>query len=203
MASDLFGARPWRRKYVWLGSLAAVLAAGAFLSLLVLGYPQFRGQRPLLSEDEAAVLGLINDYRLQHGLSALKISPTLTAAAKWMSEDIAKHDYLGHTDSLGRETVQRMADFGYTPTDTWGLPQTEQWNEIISGYDTPETYFGMWRNPHGNTNAIMLTDDFVVAGIGKAKAHNPQSRYMWYWTVDFGNYDDPQAISLTPSPTRE
>ena len=178
------------RKCVWLGSLAAVLAAGAFLSLLVLGYPQFRGQRPLLSEDEAALLGLINDYRFHHDLPALRVSPTLTAAARWMSEDAAKRDYFGLIDSLGRNPLQRMAAFGYTPSDTWGLWGIEQWNEITgAGPRTPEVAFEAWRK----FSPIMLSDDFVVAGVGKA--YNAQSLYGWYWTVDFGSYDDAQAAT--------
>ena len=77
----------WPRVLLAVG---AVLAAGFFVSLLVVGRPQVRGQTPPLSEDEAALLVLINDYRLEHGLSTLKVSPTLSAAARWMSEDVLR-----------------------------------------------------------------------------------------------------------------
>jgi len=187
------------RKYVLVGLLTAVLVVGAFASFVVLGYPDVRSQTPPLNQDEAALLALINDYRLQHGLSALKISPTLSAAARWMSEDMAEHDYLGHTDSLGREMVQRMADFGYPPADRWGHVSDQPFGELMqAGSETPEGALEAWRNSPGH-NAVMLTDDFVVAGVGKAQ--NLQSTYGWYWTVDFGGYDDPQATSLTPLPT--
>ena len=169
----------------------AALTVGAFVSLLGVGYPHVQGQTPPLSEDEAALLALINDYRLQYGLSTLKVSPTLSAAARWMSEDMAEHDYLGHTDSLGRDPPQRMWDFGYTEAGLWG--------EIIrAGSDTPEGAFEAWRYSPGH-NSIMLTDGFVVAGVGKA--YNPQSLYGWYWTVDFGDYDDSLAPTPTPTPT--
>jgi hypothetical protein len=170
----------------------AALAVGAFVSLLVVGHPQVRGQTPPLNEDEAALLALINDYRLQNGLSTLKVSPTLSAAARWMSEDMAEHGYLGHTDSLGRLPPQRIVAFGYTQASLWG--------EIIQGgSDTPEGAFEAWRHSSGH-NDIMLTDGFVVAGVGKA--YNPQSWYGWFWTVDFGDYDDSLAGSPTPTPTR-
>jgi len=149
----------------------------AFVLLLVIGRPQVWGQTPLLSEDEAALLVLINDYRSEHGLSTLKASPALSAAARWMSEDMAEHNRVSHTDSLGRSLSERMAAFGYTQASLWG--------EIIrAGTDTPEGIFEAWRNSPGH-NAVMLTDGFVVAGVGKA--YNPQSPYGWFWTVDFGD----------------
>jgi uncharacterized protein YkwD len=171
--------------------VAAALAVGAFVSLLVVSQPQVRGQAPLPSEDEAALLVLINDYRLEHGLSTLKVSPRLSTAARWMSEDMAEHNRLSHTDSLSRNPSERMAAFGYTQVSLWG--------EIIrAGGATPESAFEAWRSSPAH-NAIMLTDGFVAAGVGKA--YNPQSPYGWFWAVDFGDYDDSLTASPTPTPT--
>jgi len=182
--------RDCRRPGVLLAAGVA-LAAAAFVSLLMVGQPQVRGQTPLLSEDEAALLVLINDYRLEHGLSMLEVSPALTAAAGWMSEDMAEHNRLSHTDSLGRSPSERMAAFGYTQASLWG--------EIVrGGSNTPEGAFETWRNSPGH-NAVMLTDGFVVAGVGKA--YSSQSLYGWFWTVDFGDYDDSLAASTVPTPT--
>jgi len=184
-----------RRRPAVLLALGAALAVAAIVSLLVVGQPHVRGQTPLLNEDEAALLTLINDYRLEHGLSTLKVSPTLSAAARWMSEDMAQYNYLDHTDSLGRSPSERMAAFGYTQASLWG--------EIIrAGGITPQDAFEGWRSSPGH-NAIMLTDGFVVAGVGQA--YNPWSLYGWFWTVDFGDYDD-SAVPLptptsTPTPT--
>jgi len=181
--------RDCRRPGVLL-AIGAALAVGAFVSLLVAGQPQVRGQTSLPSEDEAVLLVLINGYRLEHGLTPLEVSPTLSAAARWMSEDMAVHNRLSHTDSLGRSPAERMAAFGYTQASLWG--------EIIrGGTGTPEGAFETWRNSPGH-NAVMLTDGFVVAGVGKA--YSPQSLYGWFWTVDFGNYDD-GGVPL-PTPTR-
>jgi len=181
-----------RRKLVLRLAFLAALAAGAFVSLLVVGHPQVRGQTPPLNEDEATLLALINDYRLQNGRSTLEVSPTLTAAARWMSEDMAENGYQGsHIDSLGRGAWERMAAFGYAGAG---------WGEVIAwGQPTPQQAFDAWRNSPGH-NEIMLTPYFVVAGVGKA--YDPQSLYGWFWTVDFGDYDDSLAGSPTPSPTR-
>jgi uncharacterized protein YkwD len=180
--------RDCRRPGVLL-AVGAALAAGAFVSLLMLGQSQVQGETSLLNEDEAALLVLINDYRLEHGLSALEVSPALSAAARWMSEDMAEHNCLNHADSLGRSPAERMAAFGYTQASLWG--------EIIrAGGDTPEGAFEAWRNSPAH-NAVMLTDGFVGAGVGKA--YNPQSLYGWFWTVDFGDYSDSLIASLAPS----
>jgi len=185
------------RRLPLLLAVGAALAVAAFASLLVVGQAHVRGQTPLLSEDEAALLALINDYRSEHGLPTLKVSPTLSAAARWMSEDMAEHDRMNHTDSLGRSPSERLAAFGYTQASLWG--------EIIrAGSGTPQGAFEGWRSSPGH-NAVMLTDGFVVAGVGKA--YNPQSLYGWFWTVDFGDYDDsgvplPTPTSIpTPTPT--
>lgn len=170
-------------------AIGAVLSVGAFVWLLVAGQPQVQGQASLPSEDGAALLVLINDYRLAHGLSTLKVSPTLSAAARWMSEDMAVHNRLSHTDSLGRSPAERMADFGYEQASLWG--------EIVrSGFGTPEDAFEAWRNSPAH-NAIMLTDGFVVVGVGKA--YSPQSEYGWFWTVDLGDYDDSLTASTLSS----
>jgi len=76
---------------------------------------------------------------------------------------------------------------------TWCAGATEglakgEWLAAVRGCS-----FEAWRKSP-RFDAIMLTDDFVVAGVGKA--HNPQSLYGWYWTLDLGSYDDSQATSL-------
>ena len=122
---------PCRNLTLRLGFLAA-LAIGAILSLLLVGLPQVRGQTPPLTDDEATLLNLINDYRVQNGLSPLGVSPTLTAAARWMSEDMAENGYGGaHIDSLGRTALERMIAFGYVGSG---------WGEVIAwGQPTPAT----------------------------------------------------------------
>jgi len=178
-----------RRKVVLRLAFLAALVLGAILSLLMVGFPQVRGQTPSLTDDEAALLGLINDYRAQNGLSPLAVSPTLSAAARWMSEDMAEHNYLGHIDSLGRDPRERMQAFGYAGSG---------WGEVIrGGSSTPEGAFEAWRkSPEHNT--VMLIDGFVLAGVGQA--YNPESPYRWFWTVDFGDYDD--SLPGSPTPTR-
>lgn len=129
----------------------------------------------------------INAYRTQHGRGTLQIDYTLQAAAKWMSEDMATHDYHSHTDSLGRNPFKRMADFGYTAP-------TYKGENIAAGYTTAETVMTGWQNSPGH-NANMLNTNYSVIGIGLA--YNARSYYGWYWTTTFGG----QQTTPHPLPT--
>ena len=102
----------------------------------------------------------------------LKASPTLSAASRWMSEDMASHQSLSHTDSLGRDPSQRMADFGYQPSSCWG--------EILSGAESPQAAFQSWRDspPH---RANMLKNGVTKLGI--AASYAPNTKYKVFWTL--------------------
>ena len=79
----------------------AVLAVAAVFSAPVFA------QTINLDSEEQAFLGLINDYRAQNGLGALRVSPKLTQASKWMSADMVANNYFSHTDALGRSAGTR------------------------------------------------------------------------------------------------
>jgi uncharacterized protein YkwD len=129
-----------------------------------------------LEPEEAAFLALINQYRQSRGLAPLAINPNLTAAAEWMSQDMAAKGYFSHTDSLGRDPFQRMAAFGYT-ANTW------KGENIAAGYQTAAQVMAGWQSSAGH-NANMLNGNVTVIGIGRAyKAGSP---YGHYWTTTFG-----------------
>jgi len=133
-----------------------------------------------LDSEEQAFLQLLNTYRQQNGLQPINLSPTLTPAAELHSEDMADNNYFSHTSLDGRTFVDRVRDAGYT-YDTW------LGENIAAGYVTAQEVFNGWKNsPTHNTN--MLRPQFNVIGIGRA--YNVSSDYEWYWTTDFGGYDD-------------
>ncbi len=150
-----------------------------------------------LDSEEATFLTLINNYRAQNGLAALKVSETLQTASQWMSTDMATNNYMSHTDSLNRSTAARLAAFGYTYSP-WG-------ENIAAGYDTAQDVFNGWLtacDPDASGNctyshrANMLGGNFVAIGI--ARAYSANSDYGWYWTTDFGGYFD-EPLSGSPS----
>lgn len=136
-----------------------------------------------LDTEEQAFATLINDYRQQHGLAPLKISDKLDAAATWMSTDMGQKNYFSHTDSLGRSFATRLNAFGYTYNTTKG-------ENIAAGNATASSTFLQWKNSSGH-NANMLNASYRVMGI--ARVYTAGSTYKWYWTNDFGGYDDSGA----------
>jgi len=185
----------WRPVALGLLLVAALFMSVATSPLGIAG--------PQLGQDEQALLDLINAHRVDNGLSPLSISPTLTDAGQWMANDLATANQgcswdssaepTCHTDSLGRDPFQRMADFGYN-YNAW------KGENLAAGSDTPQLTFQLWRDSPGH-NANMLNANFVTVGL--AKAYGADSSYGWYWAAEFGGYDEggsPPPTS-TPEPT--
>lgn len=163
------------------------------LFVLATAPTQVAGQASLLSGEEQTLLDHINSYRIENGLIPLNVSPALTAAARWMSEDLGNNDYFSHTDFLGRSPFQRMAIFGYDceAYNTWCG------ENLAAGSSSGSETFDLWRNSPGH-NANMLNPNYRVAGI--AAVLNPDSTYGWYWTLDMGGFDDSGQAPPTETP---
>lgn len=147
-------------------------------------------QAATLDTEEQTFVTLINNYRQSKGLVPLKISDKLDAAATWLSTDMGQKKYFSHTDSLGRSFATRFSAFGYTYA-------TYKGENIAAGNATASATFEQWRNSSGH-NANMLNANFRVMGI--ARVYTAGSPYGWYWTNDFGGYDD-AGTPTTPAPT--
>ena len=143
--------------------------------LLALALP-LCAQAAKLDKEDLALVALVNHYRQQHGVSALRLSAKLNASTAWMSRDMAKKDYFSHTDSLGRDPFQRMAAFGYAYN-------TYKGENIASGNGDAEATFQQWKHSPSH-NRTMLNPKYKVMGI--ARAYAAGTYYGWYWTNDFG-----------------
>ena len=158
-----------------------------------------------MDSEEQAFLTLINNYRVQNGLSTVTASQTLGAASRFHSMDMATYNYFAHnlagndhifgtSDDISFTT--NMANFGYTKS---GGSVGEN---IAGGYQSASSVFSAWKASAGH-NANMLSAWFTTIGIGRA--YGATSTYKWYWTTDFGGYFDIPAIlcstTATPTPT--
>lgn len=139
-----------------------------------------------LDDEEAALLNLINQYRAANGLGPLALDDALTASARWMAGDMAAGDYLGHTDSLGRDPVARMAAFGYD-YNTW------KGENLAAGIAGAEEALRYWRQSPAH-NANLLSPNFTVIGI--ARAYREGTTFGWYWANDFGGQGAPAPPPL-------
>lgn len=142
---------------------------------------------PGLDEEEIAFLVLINEYRAEHGLPCLSVSPTLNQAADWMSEAMGTLGFFSHNEPpcdedgcTGRDPFERMRDFGHVG---W----TAAAENIAAGYSSALAAFEGWKRSPGH-NANMLSPHLTAIGIGRVEV--PGSTYGVYWTTPFSNLVD-------------
>ncbi len=134
-----------------------------------------------LDAEEKAFLVLINNYRVQNGLSTLKASYYLSRASAWKSKHMATLAYFAHDDTpISRTWSTRIKDCGYGYSTYLG-------ENIAAGYTTAQAVFDGWKASSGH-NANMLGTNYTAIGIGRHYVSG--SPYGWYWTTDFGGFDD-------------
>src|SRR5579885_779154 len=137
---------------------------------------------------EQSFFDQINNYRQQHGISPLVWSTTLQRAAAWMSNDMLLHNSLSHTDSLGRDTLVRLEDCGYTGSANVG-------ENIDNGSSDPAIMFSSWQHAAAQ-NANLLSQEFTQAAIALATGSGGS-----YWTLDLGAASPTTEPTNTPAPT--
>jgi uncharacterized protein YkwD len=180
----------------WL-IIARFFAGIALLIALAVSALAISGSRnaEALDSEEQTFLGIINDYRAQHGLGALALDPQLNEVARWMANDLAANDYFSHTDSQGRDPFVRMDQMGYS-YNTW------RGENLVAGTSGAQASFEMWTGSPGH-NANMLGEHYTVIGI--ARAYDEGSSFGWYWATEFGGHTaqpapPPAAATQKPVP---
>lgn len=167
---------------ILIGSLVAATALWG-------AAPEMARGSAALDAEEIAFLHLINEYREQNGLGCLTPSPTMNAAADWMSRAMGEQGFFSHREPpcdergencQGRRPSERITDFGH---DRW----TSSGENIAAGYPTAAAVFEGWRNSPGH-NANMLEPSFTAIGIGRVEV--PGSHFGVYWTNNFSNWID-------------
>ena len=143
--------------------------------------PALPARAATLDGFEADLVAQVNAFRSTRGLPVLALSDTLTAAAKWMSTDMAVNDYFEHTSLDGRTPVQRMAAAGYPAYDTW------TGEDLAAGYTSASEVLEGWIASAAH-HAVLVNPAYRAIGVGRAYA--AASRYGWYWTADLGGVVD-------------
>jgi uncharacterized protein YkwD len=152
----------------------------SLLTLAVIQPAVAAASDPTLDSEERTLCQQINQYRMQNGRPAMRLSVSLTNAARWMSADMATNNRFDHTDSLGRVFSTRLTAFGY------GFMASKAEN-IAAGSSSGASTFSQWKASPAHA-ANMLSSTYVVMGLGRA--YGASSTYKWYWTADFGSYGD-------------
>jgi uncharacterized protein YkwD len=140
-----------------------------------------------LSTLEQGVLSQINALRSQHGLRPLRLSASLTAAARQHSSEMAARGYFGHDSANGATFDHRIAR--YYPMGSnryWSVGENLLWS---SPDVDPSGALSMWWNsPEHRKN--MLTARWREIGLSAVHVADAPGTYggreVTIVTTDFG-----------------
>jgi uncharacterized protein YkwD len=118
---------------------------------------------------------LINQYRHENGLKPLRLSASLTDAAKEHSRDLAKWDRISHYGSDGSNPWDRVKRTGYKPrlaAENVGTGQIS-FAEVLKG----------WKESPGHNKNLLLGD---ANEMGLALVQDPKTEFKSFWTLVIG-----------------
>ena len=161
---------------------AVALGAGA-------GPAGANGQRPtrVMGALEQDVLANVNLLRRQHGLSALRLSSKLAAAARAHSSEMAKRGYFSHDSASGASFDKRISRF-YTLGGNryWSVGENLLWS---SPDVSASAALDMWLNSPEHKK-ILLTARWREIGLAAVHVHSAPGSYggreVTIVTADFG-----------------
>lgn len=120
--------------------------------------------------DGSAAAAAISRYRAAHGLGAVKVDASLTAAAERQARAVAEVGYLSH--DVGGSFTKRIAYAGF------GRQHAAE--NLSAGAHSMEEALARWqRSPGHNRNLLMPQ----VQRIGIARVDAPDTRFKNYWAL--------------------
>jgi uncharacterized protein YkwD len=171
--------------------VSAVVAA--ILGTALMGTIAQPAEAATLDSYESDLVTQVNQFRAGKGLATLRVSDTLTTAAKWMSTDMAARDYFSHTSLDGRSPTKRMADAGYPAYSTW------TGEDLAAGYTSAAQVLQGWINSPAHY-AVLTNASYRAIGVGRS--YGSSSTYGWYWTADFGGVvESTSQTAPAPAPS--
>ncbi|CAI5715414.1 unnamed protein product [Hyaloperonospora brassicae] len=127
------------------------------------------------AEFRAGILAAVNRERTARNLPKLCMNLELQNAAQSHSNDMAVHDYMGHTGSDGSKMSQRIEAEGYD--------RIACGENVAAGQASVDEVVQAWMaSPTHRAN--ILREKFTMLGCGYA--FSEQSTFGQYWTQNFG-----------------
>jgi uncharacterized protein YkwD len=115
---------------------------------------------------------LVNAYRRQNGLRALKLQPALTEAARSHARDLAKWDRISHFGSDGSNPWDRVKRAGYNArlaAENVGTGQITI-DEVMKG----------WEASPGHKKNLLLPE---AEHMGIALVQDPKTEFKTFWAL--------------------
>ena len=163
----------WKLAVQYQVGTSEIIASNPQVSNPDLIYP---GQILTIPEEDAAVtqyeqevIRLVNEIRVQNGLSALTYNWELSRVARYKSQDMVDNRYFSHTSPTYGTPFQMIRSFG--------LSYRSAGENIAYGQRTPQAVVNAWMNSSGH-RANILNASYTQIGVGYvADGH--------YWTQMF------------------
>ena len=163
----------WKLAVHYQVGTSEIIASNPQVSNPDLIYP---GQILTIPEEDAAVtqyeqevIRLVNEIRVQNGLSALTYNWELSRVARYKSQDMVDNRYFSHTSPTYGTPFQMIRSFG--------LSYRSAGENIAYGQRTPQAVVNAWMNSSGH-RANILSSSYTQIGVGYvANGH--------YWTQMF------------------
>ena len=156
----------------WKLLAVAAVAAALWPSLAGAGHAATDCVEP----KEAELVGLINAYRAEHGLPALRLQDNLSASAEHRVQAMAARNAFGH--DVGGTFADLLTDHGY-------LWRGGRWSgeDIAAGNATAAETFQQWVDSPRH-NAVLLDPRYRDIGVGYTRRAG--TTYGWYWAAHVG-----------------
>lgn len=128
-------------------------------------------------EPEAQLVAAVNELRMQNGLPAYTLEPSLSDVARAHSCDLAAHSSISHTSSDGRTLAERLG----ADAALWSWPS----ESIAAGTADPAEVIALWLDepPDGWHRRNLLDPEQSVVGIGFCVSPDDPSGNRFYWTM--------------------
>jgi uncharacterized protein YkwD len=174
----------------------ATLALSAVLILVAIqSVAAFTGcsaaTAPIINaEFEGRVAQLVNQQRAAHGLPPLKLSASLSAAARYHATDMGVEGYFAHDTHDRAGDGHRRVCGTFDRISLWYTGWNAAAENIAGGYNTPEAAVAAWMDSDGHRNN-MLSSAYTEFGVGYFTGGGKS-----YWVQDFGNRSDSAPMVL-------
>ena len=122
-----------------------------------------------VSEYEKRVAELVNEIRVENGISPLTLNSELSNVARIKSQDMKDNQYFSHTSPVYGSPFDMIKNFG--------ISYKTAGENIARGQQTPEAVVDAWMNSDGH-RANILNSSFTEIGVGYVADGN-------YWTQMF------------------
>ncbi|MEI2385550.1 CAP domain-containing protein [Breoghania sp. JC706] len=122
--------------------------------------------------DEQAALARINDYRAEHGLPPLTISPDVTIAAQDMADYIARRDKRKSPLHSKNGLFKRLSEHG--------IRHDAAAENLGYGYQSFEAAFKGWQGSPGHDKNLLNP---YVTQMGIARTTRPDGMWRNFWAL--------------------